>query len=211
MWEAFIGFLASAMESLYNYTGNYGLAIIILTVAIRLVLMPLTITQMRSMRRMQALQPEMERLQKKYGDDKERLNREIMELWQKHKVNPMSGCLPLLVQMPILFGFFQTINRMEFGAQADFLWIGNLANPDPFILPILAGLTTFWQTRVTTPSTGDPTQKIMLYVMPVFFAWISRSFPAGVALYWVVQNLFGVAQQYAVNRLDRQGVKEETN
>lgn len=199
------------MESLYNYTGNYGLAIIILTVAIRLVLMPLTITQMRSMRRMQALQPEMERLQKKYGDDKERLNREIMELWQKHKVNPMSGCLPLLVQMPILFGFFQTINRMEFGAQADFLWIGNLANPDPFILPILAGLTTFWQTRVTTPSTGDPTQKIMLYVMPVFFAWISRSFPAGVALYWVVQNLFGVAQQYAVNRLDRQGVKEETN
>jgi len=211
LWEAFIGFLASAMESLYNYTGNYGLAIIILTVAIRLVLMPLTITQMRSMRRMQALQPEMERLQKKYGDDKERLNREIMELWQKHKVNPMSGCLPLLVQMPILFGFFQTINRMEFGAQADFLWIGNLANPDPFILPILAGLTTFWQTRVTTPSTGDPTQKIMLYVMPVFFAWISRSFPAGVALYWVVQNLFGVAQQYAVNRLDRQGVKEETN
>lgn len=211
MWEAFIGLLASALESLYNYTGNYGLAIIILTVAIRLVLMPLTVTQMRSMRRMQALQPEMEKLQKKYKDDKERLNREIMELWQKHKVNPMSGCLPLLLQMPILFGFFQTINRMEFGSQAGFLWIGNLANPDPFILPILAGLTTYWQTRVTTPTAGDPTQKVMLYIMPVFFAWISRSFPAGVALYWVIQNLFGVAQQYGLNRLDRQGVKEETN
>lgn len=207
MWQSFIDVLAAAIQSLYEYTGNYGIAIILLTIVIRLLLSPLTITQMRSMRRMQAIQPEMQKLQKKYKDDKEALNREMMELWQKHNVNPTAGCLPMLLQMPILLGFFRALTQMDFGAEAAFLWIPHLANPDPWILPVLAGLSTFWQTRVTTPASGDPTQKTMLYVMPVLFIWISRTFPAGVALYWVVQNLFGVAQQYVLMQIEAQGAK----
>lgn len=210
MWDAFIALLASAVESLYGYTGNYGLAIIILTIIIRLILMPLTMTQMRSMRGMQVVQPEIQKLQKKFKDDKERMNKEIMELWKKHKVNPMAGCLPMLIQMPILFGFFRTINKIDFGPHASFLWIPHLAEFDPWVLPILAGLTTFWQTRVTTPNASDPTQKTMLYVMPLVFAWVSRTFPAGVALYWVVQNLFGVGQQYVLNWLEQRRTKEAT-
>ncbi len=181
---------------LYGLTGSYGVAIMLLTVAIRFAMLPFSISQTRSRLKMQELQPELNALREKYKKDKERLNQETMELWKRHKVNPLSGCLVALLQLPFLFAVFRALQQVDYQASAGFLWVENLALPDPWLLPLLAGITTFWQSRLMGGS--DPSQRAMTYMFPVLIAWISRQFPSGLALYWVTSNLFAVAEQYVM-------------
>ncbi len=199
--DIFIDAFNQALKFFFEFSGNYGLAIILLTIALRLVLWPLTISQVTSAKKMQELQPEMERLRKKYKNDPNKLNQEMVKMWRENKINPASGCLPLLVQLPFLWAFYKVLLDNPAFKGASFLWISNLAVADKtLILPILAGATTFWQSWMTTPKDGSQQmqQKMMLYMMPPFIVWITYTLPAGVALYWVVGNLFTILQQYIV-------------
>jgi len=192
-------FLIQVLVAINGFTGNFGLSIVVLTIAIRIVLLPLTLSQVRSTKRMQELQPQVKKLQTKYKNDPQRLNEETMKLWRENKVNPLSGCLPLLIQLPILWAFFRALIDFEGLQNASFLWIPDIGAADPlYILPILAGVATFLQTKYTTPTGADGSQKTMLYVMPVFIAWISARYPAGLALYWTVSSIFGALQQYFI-------------
>lgn len=190
---------------------NYGLAIILLTIIIKMALYPLSYKQMRSMLAMQQLQPKIKEIQDKWKNkDPKKMQQLIMELYKEHNVNPAAGCLPLLIQMPILIALYRSLYQFPFinEAHASFIWVQNLSQKDPFfILPVLAGVTTYLQSKMTT-STTDPTQRMMLYTMPVFIAWIAGTVPAGLALYWVVFNVVGIVQQYFINK-QAMVVKEE--
>lgn len=191
-----------SLDLFYSLTGSYGLAIILLTLVIRVVLVPFTFSQMRGMRRMQELTPQLQKLQQKYKNDPQRLNREVMELWKKHKINPMAGCLPLLLQLPILWALFRVLYSYHYSASASFLWIPDLAKADPYyILPILAGVTTWWQSKISMVpgGTAEQTQRTMMYIMPLFIVWIALQYASGLSLYWVMSNVFGVVQQYLTN------------
>lgn len=181
---------------------NYGLAIILLTVVVKVALYPLSYKQMHSMKAMQKLQPKIKEIQEKHkGKDQQKMQQAVMELYKEHNVNPMSGCLPLLVQMPILIALYRSLFNFPFlnEAHASFLWVPNLSQHDAlYLLPLLAGVTTYIQSKMTT-SMADPTQRMMLYTMPLFIAWISSTVPAGLALYWVVFNVVGTVQQYFIN------------
>jgi YidC/Oxa1 family membrane protein insertase len=180
----------------YDVSGSYGIAIILLTVAIRLVLAPLTFSQSKSMEAMKALQPEMNALQQKYKDNPEEYQRRVMELYKEHKVNPLSGCLPMLIQLPFLWALFSVLRNFDFGT--GFLWLTSLSEPDPYyILPVASALTTYTQMIMTS---ADASQKSMMLIMPIFIGYISISFPAGLVLYWVVSNLFSMGQQYLIAR-----------
>lgn len=219
MWGALVDFVASILAYLYDLTvaiglPSYGLAIILLTLLIKIITYPLTYKQMYSMRKMQEIQPLVAEIQKKYKKSPEKANKEIMKLYQEHKANPMSGCLPLLVQMPILIALFQALQKFEYmGEGSSFLWIEHLKNPDPtYAIPVLVALTTFLQTKFTTPANPDPnapgasTQKMMLYFMPLFIGYISMNFPAGLGIYWIFFSVFGTLQQLYINR--RTGIKK---
>lgn len=207
MWQAFVHWFASVINIMYGLTvqmglPSYGLAIILMTIAIKLIMFPLTQKQMKSMSAMQKIQPKTKYIQEKYKDDPQLMQQKIMEMYKEHGVNPLGGCLPLLIQMPIFIAFYQSLFNFEFinQAHASFLWIPNIANPDPyFILAILAAATTFIQQKVSMVESNDPTQKMMLYFMPVFMAWIAYKMPAGLPLYWVVFNILGILQQLYVN------------
>lgn len=207
---------------IYNIIGNYGLSIIVFTLLIKIALLPLNIKQTKSMKDMQRLQPEIQKISKKYKNNKEKLNEETLKLYKTFKVNPAGGCLPLLLQFPILIGLYGTLRAPQtwvFSSAAfaaisvtngfAFLWIPDLNLPDPYyILPILAALFTFITQKFTMSTSNmnpdDPnakTQKIMLYAMPIMIGYISISMPAGVALYWVVQNIFTFFQQFIMMRM----------
>ncbi|NLN17108.1 MAG: membrane protein insertase YidC [Firmicutes bacterium] len=204
-------FLARGLEWLLQYfvslTGNGGLAILLLTIVIRIVLYPLFTSQTKSMAVMKELQPEMMALQKKYKDNPQEYQRRALELYKKHKINPFGGCLPMLVQLPVLWALFRVLREFPFGDEP-FLWLrGGLGQPDPFyILPILSAVTTYAQMMQTNP---DPSQKTMMMVMPIMIGWVSIRFPAGLVLYWVISNLFSMVQQYLVTRGEQGRVKEE--
>lgn len=204
IWNDLLQAFGWVLESLHQATGSYGLAIIIITVAIRVAVWPLTQAQVKSMRRMQQLQPELKKLQDRYKNDKEKLNQETMRLWRENHANPATGCLPMLVQLPFLWAIYDVLERYHYHGSTSFIWLQTLAKPDPtFLIPILGGLTTFWQTKISTvatPGQSQSQQMMMTYLMPVFIAWIFWRLPAGVGLYWVVSNFFGIAQQYAANR-----------
>lgn len=200
MLDGLVQILTGVLDFFFKFTGDYGVAIILATVLIRIIILPLTFSQTRAIKKMQELQPEQQRIQKQFKGDPERLNQEMMKLWKEHKINPASSCLPLLIQLPILWAFFRALTRLDVLQGAGFLWIASLGEPDKlYILPVLAGVTTFWQSRISPPSgMGAGTQQTMTYVMPLFIIWLSARFPAGLSLYWVVSNLFSVAQQYFV-------------
>lgn len=190
---------------------SYAVAIILLTVLIKMVLYPLTRIQMRSMMQMQLIQPEMQALQKRYANDKQKLQAKMMELYKERKVNPMAGCLLLLAQMPFLIALYRALWDFPYAhpEHAGFFWLDTLSKPDHlFILPVLAAVTTYFQSRMTmapTSATGEDnpaaqTQKMMLYMMPVFIGWIASRFAAGLSVYWVTFNLMGIAQQYFINK-----------
>ncbi len=221
MWQSLVDFISQSIQFLYIFTEkigipNYGLAIIIFTILIKIILYPLTQKQMVSMRKMQELQPKIKEVQKKHKNDAQKSQKEMMELYSKHGANPFSGCWPLLIQMPILLALFQSlrsffdpVNHPSYVdlTHANFLWISNLGQPDPYILPIIVGIATFAQQKVTTTG-NDQTQKMMLYVMPLFIAWISHSFPAGLALYWVMFSIVGAVQQIYINKKPTIAIEE---
>lgn len=199
MWEAFVGAIETGLEWSRALTGSAGLSIILFTFLVRLVLLPLTFSQMRSVQRMQALQPEVERIQKKFRDNPQKANEAIVKLWRENNVNPTAGCLPLLIQFPILYGLFLALRTFSSGA---FLWIPDLRSPDPyFVLPLLAGVTTYAQMKTSMAAVGNqPQQRMMLVLMPAMLTFFAWSFPAGLALYWVASNLFSILQQLIMNR-----------
>lgn len=186
-----------------NVIENYGIVIILLTIIVRLILTPLTISQTRSMAKMQKMQPQIKELQKKYKDDKQKLQQETMEFYKKNNVNPLAGCLPLILQMPVFFALFQTLRNptervTDIVKDFDFLWM-NLNERDPYyILVILMVVTMFFSTKL---STTDPKQSKIMYLMPVVFGFISWQFPAGILVYWVTTNIWSIGQQYIVNRI----------
>ena len=207
-------FLANIVQQvltvLYNFTEsvgipNLGLAIVIMTIIIKLIMYPLTQKQIQSTKAMMELQPKMKALQEKYKDDKQRLNMELANLYKTEGVNPLAGCLPLLIQMPIMIGIFYGIRDYNYAAHPEivtsFLWLKDISQADPtYILPVLSALTTFIQTKQTMPDTGNAQGKIMGYFMPLFIGYISLTFPAGLVLYWVVMNIMQIAQQALMNK-----------
>lgn len=196
--------------------GSFGLSIIVVTILIRLAILPLMIKQTRSSKAMQALQPEMAELKKKYSskDQKtqQKLQQETMALFSKHGVNPMAGCFPLIVQMPILIGFYHAISRTREIANDNFLWF-DLGDKDPYyILPIVAGITTFIQQKIMMAGQEhNPQMAMMLWMMPIMIVVFAFSFPAALSLYWVVGNIFMIVQTYFIKGPDLKSVKASGN
>lgn len=210
--------LLLAMNWLHDFLRlPYGWAIIAITFIIKLVFWPLTRASTRSMKRMAKMQPQMKAIQEKYKDDPAKMNKKTMEFMKEHKINPVGGCLPMLIQLPIFIGFYRMIQSAIELRGAPFLWIGDLANPDtlfiipglgmfPFIgipgiglpinlLPLIMGATQIWQIRLTPPSPGmDPAQQKIMKYMPLMFIVILYNFSAGLTLYWTVQNLLTIVQ-----------------
>ncbi|NPV26817.1 MAG: membrane protein insertase YidC [Firmicutes bacterium] len=207
MWAKLVAGFSDIIQLFYNFTvqiglPSYGLAIILLTIVIKMVLYPLTIKQMMSIKGLKEIQPKIDEIKRKYHDKKDKMQEAIMQLYREHNVNPLAGCLPLLVQMPFLIALYQALLHFNYinPSHARFFWIQNLSEPDPWIIPILAGLTTWWQQKVSMVSPNDPNQKMMLIFMPLFLFWIARSIPAGLGLYWVVFSVVGAIQQIIINR-----------
>jgi len=195
-----------------NVVASYGITIILLTIIVRLVLTPLTITQTRSMARMQKIQPQLKELQKKYKDDKQKLQQETMDFYKQNNVNPLAGCLPLILQMPVFFALFRTLREPTekvtsvIGDNLSFLWL-ELDKPDPYyILVILMVATMFLSTKLTTT---DPKQSKIMYILPVVFGFISFRFEAGILLYWVTTNIWSIGQQWLVNIIVKRDVKKD--
>ena len=182
---------------------NYGVAIIIMTVLVKLILYPLTKKQIESTKAMMEIQPKMKAIQEKYKDDKQRLNMELANLYKNEGVNPLAGCLPLIIQMPIMIGIFYGIRDFQYEGSASFLWMESISAPDPtYILPVLSALTTFIASKQTMPASaaGGAQNKMMMYFMPLFIGYISLTFPGGLVLYWVVMNIMQIGQQYMMDK-----------
>jgi YidC/Oxa1 family membrane protein insertase len=190
-----------AMKFAYQYVGNYGLAIIFLTVIIKIIFWYPSQLSMRSMAEMKKLQPEMAKLREKYKDDKEKMNKELMELYRRYKVNPMSGCLPMAIQIPVFFALYKVLlYSIQLRHAPFYWWIQDLSAADPYyISPILMGGSMFVQ-QWMTPTTGDPTQAKMMLIMPVVFTFMFLSFPTGLVIYWLFSNLLSIGQQLYLNR-----------
>ena len=204
------------LAGLAQLTGSAGLAIILFTIFIRALLLPLSIYQSRSQKALMALQPELRALQKKYGKDRERLTQETMRLYREHGVNPVSGCLPLLLQLPVFYGlYFALINLGSEGPQGlaafrePFLWLSSLAKPDayplvaglsvPGILPIFMAVSQFLMSKMLQVPNADPQMesmnRMMLIFMPLMLLFFGVTFPSGLVLYWAVSNVFSIVQQ----------------
>jgi len=202
--QPLIDMMLQVLNFLFTIGGhNYGVAIILLTIAVKLALYPLTLQSTKQMAAMQKLQPKFEELKKKHKDHPEKFQKETMSLYKEHGVNPLGGCLPMLLQIPVFIALFMALTSQEFkaaviasGSASAFLWIKDITLKDPYyIMPLLIGLTTYWSQK-TMPSAGGMDQmKQMMLFMPIFIAFISIEFAAGVQIYWVAQNVLTVAQQ----------------
>ncbi|MBB6450595.1 YidC/Oxa1 family membrane protein insertase [Geomicrobium halophilum] len=211
IWDTiFVYPLSWLITTIAEATGeNYGLAIIIVTIILRLLILPLMIKQTKSTKAMQEMQPELLKLREKYSakDQKtqQKLQEETMKLFSEKNINPLAGCLPLFIQMPILIAFYHAIMRTEEIFNHDFLWF-QLGQPD-FILPLIAALTTFVQQKMMMVS-ANPQMQILLYMMPIMIGVFSFFFPSALALYWVVGNLFMIIQTYFITGPGAQQRKE---
>ena len=183
--------------NLHNVLPNYGVVIIIFTLIIKLLFHPLTVKSVRATIKMQQVQPKIAKLKEKYKDDSQALNKEVMKLYKEHKVNPFGGCLPLLLQLPFFWALFTVFkSTIEFRAAKFALWIKDLSQMDQYyILPVIMAVTMFFQQKMTLQ---DPKQKMMVYLMPILFFFLFRSFPAGLTLYWTVFNIFSLIEQYYI-------------
>ena len=207
--------IMAVIHRFHGYTGNYGVAIILLTIITKVLFFPLTLKSMTSMRAMQTLQPQVNALRSKYKSDPQRLQQETMELYRANKVNPLGGCLPMVVQIPIFYALyvalsvsvelqnapficFGRLRRMLAGGQD--LWICDLAAHDPtYVLPVLMGVSMFVQQKMT-PVMGDPRQAKMMLFMPVVFTFMFLNLPSGLVLYWTLSNVLQIAQQKYMER-----------
>ena len=218
--------LALLLQLLYSVIGNYGFSLILLTTLIKLAMYPSYKAQTMSSLAMQAVQPKIKDIQNRYSDDKEMMNQKLQELYQKEGVNPAAGCLPMIVQMFVIMGLFTLLRnpvlymnseKMVFAIHESFFWIKDLAQPDPWILPILAGLATFASFFFTPPppsqgGMNDIMQKMMKYIFPIMIMWLAKSYPAGLALYWFMsqflQIFFNISFILLRKKEDKDGEKK---
>ena len=212
-----------ALNFFHEYTGNFGVSILIVTVIVKLLMFGLANKSYRSMKKMKALQPEIERLKDLYGDDKAKFNQEVMSLYKKQQVNPLSGCLPILVQIPVFFAIYKVLNVTIEMRQAPFFgWIHNLSAPDPTNIfnlfgllpitpasflhlgawPIIMVITMYLQQRMS-PAPTDPTQAQVMKFMPLMFLFMFGGFPSGLLIYWAWSNILSIAQQYYITKLSK--------
>jgi YidC/Oxa1 family membrane protein insertase len=193
--------LFSVLRFIHDYTYNYGVAIILLTVSIKLLFVPLQYKSYKSMKDMQLVQPKVAALQTKYKDDRERLNKELIKLYRDHKVNPVGGCLPMVLQMPVFVALFNILYMTIDLRQAPFfLWITDLSAQDPYyVLPIIMGVSMVIQQKIM-PTTMDPTQAKIMLLLPAFMTLLFLSFPAGLVLYWLTNNVITITQQFVTDR-----------
>jgi len=194
------------LQKIHTLTGNWGWAIILLTVLIKLVFYKLSETSGKSMAKMRKLQPRLKALQERYQDDRQALSQAMMEMYKREKVNPASGCLPILVQMPVFLALYWVLLESVELRQAPFmLWINDLSARDPYyILPLMMGVTMFIQQRLN-PAPPDPIQAKVMMTLPVVFTVFFAFFPAGLVLYWFVNNLLSIAQQWRINKVVERG------
>lgn len=206
-WFWFIAIpMLYALRFLHSLIGNYGVDIILLTGLVRIATIPLTQKSFRSMREMQKIQPQLKRIQEQYKDDQTKLQKEMMELYRSHGVNPFSGCAPMILQIPIFVGLYNALlHAIELRHAPFALWISDLSAPERLmvagvavpLMTILMGGTMLVQ-QWLSPQQGDPTQRQMMMIMPLFFTYMFFNFPSGLVLYWLVSNLLGIAQQYFI-------------
>ena len=193
--------LFAVLRTINEFTQNFGLTIILLTVCIKLLFAPLQYKSYRSMKDMQLIQPKVQAIQEKYKEDRERLNKELISLYRDHKVNPVGGCLPMILQMPVFIALFNILYMTIDLRQAPFmLWIQDLSVPDPFyVLPVIMGATMVIQQKIT-PTTMDPTQAKIMLILPVMLTFLFLTFPAGLVLYWLTNNTLTIVQQFVTDR-----------
>jgi YidC/Oxa1 family membrane protein insertase len=215
LWGAFVEFFVLILRTLTNLTDNLGIAIILFTVLVRVAILPLTIKQLKSSRKMQELQPLIADLRRKYGKDQQRFAEEMTKLYREQKVNPAGGCLPLFIQLPIFLGVYQAVIRLvvdpnvphsflglDLGASAFGAGFSNFAGPAYLILPILSVVFQLLVSLMAMPKIQDPQQKAMSQVMlflPIVFGYIGFTFNQGAVLYWVASALFSMIQQYFIS------------
>lgn len=193
--------LLHSLKFFYRYVHNYGIAIIIITVILKILFYPLTHSSYKSMKQMQKLQPKMAELREKFKNDRDAMNKAIMELYQTHKVNPVGGCLPMIVQIPVFFALYKALMfSIELRHAPFMLWIQDLAGKDPYyVTPIIMGITMVIQQKMT-PSQMDPMQQKMMMALPVVFTFMFLNFPSGLVLYWLVNNVLTIVQQSYINK-----------
>ncbi len=191
-------FFAFLLNTTDKYVGNFGVSIIIVTILIKIALLPLTLKQDKSMKEMKKLQPEIDKIKEKYANDKQMLNIKTMELYKEHKVNPLGGCLPLLLQLPILFALFGVLRNGIIPKDSSFLWL-KLSVPDPFyVLPVLNGAVSFFQQKLMGSADSNPQMKNMMYIFPIMMIMFSVKMPSGLQLYWLTSSILAVVQQYFI-------------
>ena len=217
-WAGILAIIFLRILKLFHYIApNYGVDIILVTVALRVALLPISIRSQRSMMKMQRLQPQIQRLRDKYKDNNEQLQKEMVDLYKRNHVNPLGGCAPMALQLPIFIGMYEALRNSVELRHAPFVgWINDLSTPDCLhiswmpqlplthchglpVLVLLMGLTSFIQ-QYMTPTTPDPNQQRMMMLTPLIFTIMLINFPAGLALYYFSSNLLGVIQQYFLNR-----------
>ena len=213
--DVLVNFISRSVQFFYDITlvlgfPNYGIAIILFAIAFKIIVFPLTVKQVKGMRMMQKLQPEIQEIQKKHQKDPQKAQQMIMEVYKKNKANPFSGCWPILVQMPILISLFFALRVFFEPGEAPyyvdldnvgFLWIDNLGLPDPiFLLPVLVAVATFFQQKITFSLNPQqhPIQKVFLYTLPPFIGVISTTFPSALGLYWMMFSIIGAIEQVAI-------------
>jgi len=207
-WQSFVDLLQTILIWLSNLTGNLGLGIILFTIFTRIAILPLTIKQLQSSKKMQELQPLIQELRRKHGKDQQRFTQEMTKLYREHKANPAGSCLPLLIQLPIFIGVYNAVQNLatatgaSAGFSRSFLWIPRLAEADPlYILPILSIVLQLVVSLMAMPKIQDAQQKAMaqtMLLMPIFFGYIAFTFNAGAVLYWVMGSVLAMIQQYFV-------------
>ena len=189
------------LDNIHDIVGNWGWSIVLLTVLVKTILFPLSAKAYKSMARMRKLGPEMQRLKEMYGDDRQKMSQEMMKFYQKEKINPLGGCLPILIQMPVFIAlYWMLLESVELRHAPFMFWIQDLSVKDPyFILPILMGISMFIQ-QMLNPTPPDPMQAKIMKMLPIIFTFFFLWFPAGLVIYWVVNNIISVAQQYYITR-----------
>jgi YidC/Oxa1 family membrane protein insertase len=202
-WLNFLAMLMlKLLQMFYNFLGNYGWAIVFLTLVVRMITFPLQYKSTKSMKDMQKIQPQIAAVKEKYKDNKEKLNQEMMKLMKNNSVNPLGGCFPLLIQMPIFFALYRVLyGAIELFHSPFHFWIEDLSTKDPYyVLPVLMGITMFIQQKLTPMQSADPNQKKIMTFMPIFFTFLMLQLPSGLNLYIFVSTLVGIFQQLWMNK-----------
>jgi len=229
MIDAIAEVFGSLISFIYTYIPNFGIAIIVMTLIVKLVTFPLNNKQIKSAKKMQVLQPEIKKIQQKYKDDKEKQNKVMQEFMKENDMNPLAGCLPLLVQFPVLIGIFRLLREPDLFLNMDVInpylfqgaeLINLLVIPtmgfDTFladisiyyIFPLIAGATTFLYSQMSMPA--DSSQKMLLYMMPIMITVFSFSFPVGLVIYWTMNNIFSIGQHKLITRMDKVSSDDKT-